>query len=57
MANIEGVVLCILFGSRAREDSDAYSDYDLLVVFEDKDKMWRNFKKLYENTSSTSLFI
>lgn len=49
IADVEGVVAVILFGSRARGDYDEYSDYDLLVIFEDDEVMWRNRRKLFEN--------
>ena len=46
----------ILFGSRAKGDYDEYSDYDLLVVFEDDKVMWKNRPKLYENVGKLGLF-
>jgi len=57
VAGVEGIVLCILFGSRARREHDVYSDYDLLIVFASKDEMWKSLKKLYEATHNTGLFI
>jgi len=56
IANVEGVVAVILFGSRARGDYDEYSDYDLLVIFEDEEVMWRNRRKLFENVGRLRLF-
>jgi len=53
---VEGVVAVILFGSRARGDYDEHSDYDLLVVFEDDETMWKNRRKLYQNIASLGLF-
>ena len=32
----QGVVGIVLFGSQARGDYDEFSDYDLLVLFENK---------------------
>jgi len=52
----EGIVAIILFGSRARGDYDEYSDYDLLVVFEDDETMWRNRSELYRNVGNLGLF-
>jgi len=52
----EGTVAIILFGSRARGDYDEYSDYDLLVVFQDDETMWRNRRELYKNIGSLGLF-
>ena len=52
----EGTVAIILFGSRARGDYDEHSDYDLLVVFEDDETMWRNRGELYRNIGNLGLF-
>lgn len=57
VAGVEGVLAAILFGSRARGDEDRYSDYDLLIIFSNKDVMWRNFERLFERISETGLFI
>jgi predicted nucleotidyltransferase len=56
ITSVEGVVAVILFGSRARGDYDEYSDYDVLVVFQDDEVMWRNRRKLYENVGKLGLF-
>jgi len=48
VSRIEGVIGVFLFGSLARGDYDEFSDYDLLVVFEDKAVMWRNWDALFE---------
>lgn len=56
IANVEGVVAIILFGSRARGDYDEHSDYDLLVIFDDEESMWRNRRKLFENVGKLGLF-
>ncbi len=53
---IEGVIAVILFGSRAKGTYDEFSDYDLLVIFEDDEVMWRNRRKLYENVGRLVLF-
>ena len=50
------VVAVILFGSRARGDYDEHSDYDLLVIFDDEESMWRNRGKLFENVGKLGLF-
>lgn len=52
----EGTVAIILFGSRARGDYDEHSDYDLLVVFQDDETMWRNRRELYRNIGNLGLF-
>ncbi len=56
ITKIEGVVSIILFGSRARGDYDEYSDYDMLVVFQDDETMWRNRRELYQNIGKLGLF-
>jgi len=56
IASVKGVVAIILFGSRARGDYDEYSDYDLLVVFQNEDAMWKNRRKLFENVGKLGLF-
>jgi len=56
IVSVEGVVAVILFGSRARGDYDEYSDYDVLVVFQSDEVMWRNRRKLYENVGRLGLF-
>lgn len=48
VSKIQGVVGIFLFGSLARGDYDEYSDYDLLVVFEDKALMWRSWDELFQ---------
>ncbi|MCS7096807.1 MAG: nucleotidyltransferase domain-containing protein, partial [Nitrososphaerota archaeon] len=52
LSKFEGVVCIILFGSYARGDYDAYSDYDLLVIFRDKSSMWKSWKELFKAVSS-----
>ena len=47
VSKIQGVVGIFLFGSLARGDFDEYSDYDLLVLFEDKGLMWRSWDELF----------
>jgi predicted nucleotidyltransferase len=56
VSGIEGVLGVVLFGSRARGDYDASSDYDLLVIFEDERSMWRNRPKLFAAVSKLGLF-
>ena len=47
-SKIQGVIGILLFGSLARGDYDEYSDYDLLVLFEDKTLMWRSWDELFQ---------
>jgi len=56
IAEVKGVIAIILFGSRAKGVHDEYSDYDLMVIFEDDDVMWKNRRKLYENVGKLGLF-
>jgi len=56
ISGIEGVLGVILFGSRARGDYDASSDYDLLVIFGDEGSMWRNRSRLFATVSKLGLF-
>jgi len=52
VSKIQGVIGVFLFGSLARGDYDEFSDYDLLVVFEDKAVMWHNWDALFEAVGS-----
>jgi len=56
ITSVEGVLAVILFGSRARGDYDEHSDYDLLVVFENDELMWKNRRQLYQNIGNLGLF-
>ena len=56
IVHVEGVVAIILFGSRAKGNYDKYSDYDLLVIFENEDTMWKNRRILFENIGKLGLF-
>jgi predicted nucleotidyltransferase len=55
LSKIHGVVGVILFGSLARGDFDEYSDYDLLVLFEDKTLMWKNWDELFQAVGSLKM--
>jgi predicted nucleotidyltransferase len=54
-SKIQGVIGILLFGSLARGDYDEYSDYDLLVLFEDKTLMWRSWDELFQAVSDLKL--
>jgi hypothetical protein len=54
-SKIQGVVGILLFGSLARGDFDEYSDYDLLVLFEDKGLMWLSWDELFRVVGSLKL--
>lgn len=55
VSRIRGVVGVFLFGSFARGDYDEYSDYDLLVLFEDKALMWQNWDELFQAVGSLKM--
>ncbi len=48
VSTIQGVVGIVLFGSQARGDYDEFSDYDLLVLFENKRVMWESWDRLFQ---------
>ena len=48
LSQVRGVIGIVLFGSQARGDYDEFSDYDLLILFEDKRSMWENWDKLFQ---------
>jgi predicted nucleotidyltransferase len=54
-SKIQGVTGIILFGSLARGDYDQYSDYDLLVLFENKTSMWRSWDELFQTVGNLKL--
>jgi len=55
VSKVDGVVGVFLFGSLARGDFDEFSDYDLLVVFEDKELMWKHWDALFEAVGALRL--
>lgn len=57
VSQIRGVVALILFGSIARGDSDEYSDYDVLVVFESKALLWQSWDTLFTKIGSMNINI
>jgi len=48
LSQVRDVVGIVLFGSQARGDYDEFSDYDLLILFENKRLMWENWDKLFQ---------
>jgi predicted nucleotidyltransferase len=55
ISRIHDVVGVFLFGSFARGDYDETSDYDLLVLFENKASMWQNWDKLFQSITSLKM--
>ena len=54
-SKIQGVIGIILFGSIARGDYDEHSDYDILILFENKTLMWQSWDKLFQTVSDLKL--
>ena len=57
ISSIDEVIAIILFGSIARGDYDEYSDYDLLVIFKDKESMWSRWDELFRRVGRLNLLI
>jgi len=55
ISKIQSVAGIFLFGSLVRGDYNEYSDYDLLVIFEDKTSMWRNWDELFQSVSNLKM--
>jgi len=55
VSKIQGVIGILLFGSLARGDYDEYSDYDLLVLFENKASMWQSWDELFQAVGDLKL--
>ena len=55
ISRIHGIVGVFLFGSFARGDYDQYSDYDLLVIFQEKASMWQNWDALFQSVTSLNM--
>lgn len=55
VSKVEGVVGIILFGSQARGDFDEFSDYDVLILFEDKRVMWETWDELFRVVASLKM--
>lgn len=56
-SSVEGVVAVILFGSYARGDYDELSDYDILILFEDKESLWRGWDELFKRVGALRLHV
>ncbi|MEM2180576.1 MAG: nucleotidyltransferase domain-containing protein [Nitrososphaeria archaeon] len=57
ISSIKEVLAIILFGSIARGDYDEYSDYDILVIFKDKESMWKNWDELFKRVGRLNLLV
>ncbi|MCX8188228.1 MAG: nucleotidyltransferase domain-containing protein [Nitrososphaeria archaeon] len=57
ISSIKEVLAVILFGSIARGDFDEYSDYDILVIFKDRESMWRNWDELFRRVGKLNLLV
>lgn len=49
---IPGMVAIILFGSVARKEADEYSDIDILILFKDKESLWKGWDAVFKKTGS-----
>jgi len=54
---VEGVVGVVLFGSYSRGDYDEGSDVDFLVVFDDRNALYKGREEVYKATSQSDLFF
>ncbi len=57
ISSIKEVLAIILFGSIAKGDYDEFSDYDILVIFKDKESMWRNWDELFRRVGRLNLLL
>jgi len=57
LSSINEVIAVILFGSVARGDYDEYSDYDILVIFKDKESMWKRWDDVFEKIGALKLLV
>lgn len=57
VSSIREVIAIILFGSFARGDYDEYSDYDLLVIFRDRESMWNRWDELFQKVGGLGLLV
>jgi len=57
ISSIDEVIANILFGSIARGDYNEYSNYDLLIIFKDKESMWSRWDELFRRVGSLNLLI
>jgi predicted nucleotidyltransferase len=55
LSELQNVVGIILFGSQARGDYDEFSDYDLLILFENKHLMWQTWDKIFQTVASLKM--
>ncbi len=57
ISSIDEVIAIILFGSIAKGEYDEYSDYDLLVIFKDKESLWKKWDELFKKIGKLNLLI
>lgn len=57
LSSFRDIMAVIMFGSYARGDHDEYSDIDILVIFRDRDAMWRDWDELFEKIGELRLLI
>lgn len=54
---VRGIIGVVLFGSYSRGDYEEGSDIDLLVIFQDRDRLRRNQNEIYRITAKSDLFL
>ena len=57
ITSLPAVIGVLLFGSSARGDFDELSDYDLLILFEDKKALWKNWDRLFQEIGKLNLNV
>ena len=57
ISSIDSVVAVILFGSVAKGRFNEYSDYDLVVIFKDRESMLKDWRSLYEKIGRLKIFV
>ena len=57
ITSLPAVIGVLLFGSSARGDFDEFSDYDLLILFENKEALWKNWDRLFQEIGRLNLNV
>jgi predicted nucleotidyltransferase len=55
VSRIQNVLGIILFGSQAKGDYDEFSDYDFLILFENRPLMWETWDELFQVVGSLNM--
>ncbi len=57
ITSLPAVIGVLLFGSSARGDFDEFSDYDLLILFENKEALWKDWDRLFQEIGRLNLNV